>query len=170
MEYLIKKLQDETAEIMKEYLSMDKADRGVRWINKQVKIRLGDIAITNNLEVASSEHNGEWLYDLVFYKKVGANLQDILLTMEVELSDRTEKGLKFDFEKLLFSTANHRIFLCLAQSNCHEDSILNVRSILEKSYNTFNSNKNPNPITLMIWDDYNTGEIYVDQLIKNDVK
>ncbi|MBA2781105.1 hypothetical protein [Billgrantia kenyensis] len=55
---------------------------------------------------------GEWLYDFVWRKfDDEGHLEEIVLAMEIEMSDRTERGLMRDFAKLLQSDAAYKIMV-----------------------------------------------------------
>jgi len=61
----------------------------------------------------SSETNaGEWLYDFVWreFDEQG-NLLGLKLVMEIEVSDMNEKGIKYDFNKLLQADREHKVLV-----------------------------------------------------------
>ena len=128
-------------------------------ITKKIKDKIGKLGYEKKYEVASSIHNGEWLYDLVWFKEENEILIDVGLVLESELSDRSVKGLRFDFEKLLLANCEIKVFICMAENNYNSQSVNNVKSILKESFDKFKSNEK-NRILLLIWDDFNTGLTY----------
>ncbi|EWH03726.1 hypothetical protein [Halomonas sp. BC04] len=55
---------------------------------------------------------GEWLYDFVWRKfDEEGHLDEVVLAMEIEMSDRTQRGLMRDFAKLLQSDATYKIMV-----------------------------------------------------------
>jgi predicted RNA-binding protein with PUA-like domain len=57
------------------------------------------------------EKNGEWLYDLCWCNESGSELKEMALAAESEWSPARDEILT-DFQKLLVSRANLRVFLC----------------------------------------------------------
>jgi len=68
--------------------------------------------------VSSSEHDAEWLFDLVAYTNNDeGSLRTVELALESELSARKEHDLKVDFEKLLAANCERKVMICFAEGN-----------------------------------------------------
>ena len=155
------KIYNSFAKLVKDYFQLEKEHKSVKWLTRKLKIHIGEIGYNLKFDVASSEHNGEWLYDLVWYTDKDDFIEDIHLILESELSDRTQIGLRFDFEKLLISKSELKVFFCLAEGNYNNpDSVLNVLNFLRKSIKSYKKLEENERVVVMIWDDYNTGLVY----------
>lgn len=89
---------------------------------------------------------GEWLYDLVWYEmdenvdvSDGMNvMKSIPLVLESEMSDKTWKGFKIDFDKLLVATASTRIFVTRIKDETNEQNRLSKKlDYAKKAVNSF---------------------------------
>lgn len=54
---------------------------------------------------------GEWLYDLIWREFDSGNFLSVKLAMEIELSDMEERGLVYDYNKLLQSDSKYKVFV-----------------------------------------------------------
>lgn len=129
-------------------------------ITKEIKIKIGKLGYKKKYEVASSEHHGEWIYDLIWFTEKDDILLSVPLVLESEISDRTKKGLRFDFEKLLISKSENKIFICMAEGKYSDNSVSNIKELLYKSFRSFKSMFKNERVLLLIWDDYNTGNLF----------
>ena len=143
-------------------------NRNNKWITNTIKERIGKIGYENKYDVASTIDDNEWLFDLVWYQNNDkGHLEKAALTLECELSDRNINGLKYDFEKLLISNSDHRIFICFAKGNYNFPQ--NVNELLEFFDTAVNSYLNLNigsRILILIWEDYMNGDIHPHLIIK----
>ncbi len=149
-------------QIVAEYFERNKSKKEVdiKWVTSQIKEQIGVIGYNENYDVASSVHDGEWLYDLIWYTKDSRNnTLTVPLVLESEISDRTERGLKFDFEKLLLSKSEFKVFICMAESNYNSNSVSNVKEFLQDSFMSNQMFEKGERVLLLIWDDYETGAI-----------
>ncbi len=139
----------------------------VKWITKTIKERVGEIGRTNKFEVASTNHGGEWHYDLTWYKNNEAGyLEKVVLALESELSVRNPKGLN-DFEKLLVSNADNKVWICFAKGNFNYPK--NVNELIEKFDSSVNSYVNltsGSRVLILIWEDYMEGKIHPHLIVK----
>ena len=70
------------------------------WITDAIKDRIGELGYKREYDVCSSRHDGEWLFDLAWYRKAPTgHLQSLELVLESELSDRKPHELQYDYEK-----------------------------------------------------------------------
>ena len=136
-------------------------NRNNKWITKSIKERVGEIGRTNKFEVASTLHGGEWHYDLTWYQNNEAgHLAKVVLALESELSVRNPKGLN-DFEKLLVSNADNKVWICFAPGNFKFPK--NVNELIEKfdrSVNSYTNLQTGSRILILIWEDYMEGKIH----------
>jgi len=89
----------------------------------------------------SSETNaGEWLYDFVWreFDKQG-NLLGLKLVMEIEVSDMNEKGIKYDFNKLLQADSEHKILVFQLKT---ENEVVTALDNFEKSAKAYRTKIN----------------------------
>ena len=89
-----------------------------------IKIALGDLGEDFGYKVCTSTKdkifNGEWLYDLVWYKENEEGfLLEVPLVVESEW-DKNLKALKFDFEKLLLAKSPLKLMICQANETDEE--------------------------------------------------
>lgn len=141
--------------------------RNNKWITKTIKERVGQIGNDRKYKIASTEHGGEWHYDLTWYKnnEVGC-LEKVILALESELSDRNPKGLN-DFEKLLVSNADYKVWICFAKGNFNFPK--NVNELIEKfdrSVNSYVNLKAGSRTLVLIWEDYMEGNIHSHLIVK----
>ena len=93
---------------------------------------------------------GEWLFDLVWYKMKDDDDQimtDIPLVLESELSDKTLGGLKVDFDKLLVAPASTKVFVTthyFLEEKCN---------YIQKAIRFFNGFPVGEILYLIIWDE-----------------
>ncbi len=73
---------------------------------------------------------GEWLYDFVWRKfDDEGHLEEIVLAMEIEMSDRTQRGMMRDFAKLLQSDASYKIMVFQHRT---EDDVLTAFELFKE--------------------------------------
>ena len=78
--------------------------------NKFSREELG--LLIKGIKPRSSANSKEWLYDLIWREFDSENnFLGVKLVMEIELSDMTEGGLVYDFNKLLQSDSEYKIFV-----------------------------------------------------------
>lgn len=95
---------------------------------KRIKKRIGDLGISLGYKVATggfrNEFENEWLYDLVWYEEDNEGcLIRIPLIVESEW-DKSYKGIKYDFEKLLVGNAEKRLMICQCKQEDYHDLLL----------------------------------------------
>jgi hypothetical protein len=82
---------------------------------RRLKAAVGHVARNRGYSWCSSQTGGECLWDGAMQERDGAgNLVSVPLVLESEWMGRAR--IKEDFEKLLVSTAKHRVMLCAAVS------------------------------------------------------
>jgi hypothetical protein len=100
--------------------------------NEDIKLRFekeGD-NLGYNSRPSYSKKRGEWLYDFVWREFDGnGNLLGIKLAMEIEVSDMTEKGIRYDFNKLLQADSDYKILVFQMKT---EDEVNKALSNFEK--------------------------------------
>ena len=82
--------------------------------NKDIKHKFRDegFNLGYNSRPSYKSKAGEWLYDFIWRKFDGEdNFLELVLAMEIELSENTFKGFRYDFNKLLQSDATYKIFV-----------------------------------------------------------
>jgi len=101
--------------------------------------------------------NGEWLFDLVWYKEELVEgykmLADVPLIVESEWK-REFKYIKYDFEKLLVSNAERRLFICQSKP----DKIDWLMEYFTKAIDTYRLGKKGDRFMIAILEDYYSGE------------
>lgn len=94
----------------------DNYKKDSKWTEMLVA-KLGRLGVANQFKVCASGFRGEfekeWLYDIVWYNVEGHDewLSRIPLVVECEWNKEPEE-IKYDFEKLLVSNAEHRLMIC----------------------------------------------------------
>ncbi|WP_445720367.1 hypothetical protein [Flavobacterium sp.] len=103
---------------------------------------------------------GEWLFDLVWYK-MNKNDDQIMtsipLVLESELSDKTFGGLKVDFDKLLVATSSTKVFV----TTIHEIEI--KKKYIQKAINGFTEFRKGETLYLIIWDENFEGNFILEE-------
>jgi hypothetical protein len=154
---------DVVSNVISEYESLPKTSKTNSWITTRIKEVFGELGANNNYDVCSTIHDNEWLYDLVWYTKDTSNnkLNKVILVLESELSNRKPQALLYDFNKLLLSNSDYRVFICFNAGNYNfPDNINSIIGLFEESVASYN-NLSPNSrILILIWDDYTTGKLY----------
>jgi len=92
--------------------------KGNKLWTDSVKNHLAELGNSLNYSICGSgltDHEREWLYDLVWYKEKNvdenARLNEVGLVVECEWDLHFEQ-IKYDFEKLLLSNSKHRLMIC----------------------------------------------------------
>ncbi|MDL0433870.1 hypothetical protein QPM17_22265 [Marinobacter sp. TBZ242] len=85
---------------------------------------------------------GEWLYDFVWRKfDDEGHLEEIVLAMEIEMSDRTQRGMMRDFAKLLQSDASYKIMVFQHKT---EDDVLTAFELFKERARKYCGNQHLN--------------------------
>ena len=82
--------------------------------NKAIKARFRDEGANLGYRSRPSyvTNAGEWLYDFIWREfDSSGNLINVILTMEIEVSDMHLKGIKYDFNKLLQADSTYKILV-----------------------------------------------------------
>lgn len=82
--------------------------------NSEIKRRFRDEGVKLGYRSKPSyvTKSGEWLYDFVWRKfDENNNLIEVVLTMEIEVSDMNIKGIMYDFNKLLQADSKYKILI-----------------------------------------------------------
>lgn len=78
----------------------------------------------------------EWLYDLIWREFDSENnFVSVKLAMEIELSEMKERGLVYDFDKLLQSDSEYKIFVFQQQTKEQAEYVFKQLRIRSESYN-----------------------------------
>jgi hypothetical protein len=164
-----KKLVQALKEVTEEYDKLlSESDKTTTWITTKIKEKIRAIGYSHECDVCPSEDNPEWLYDLVWYKNNSEdNLEKVVLVLESELSDRSERGLKYDFEKLLCSNADYRVFICFVEANFDYPHNINRQfERFEKYVSSYANLSKEERVLVLIWEDYETGVIFPHLIVK----
>ena len=85
---------------------------------------------------SSDRKAGEWLYDLIWREFDSKNnFVGVKLAMEIELSDMRESGLVYDFNKLLQSDSDYKIFVFQQQTKEKAEYVFKQLRLRSESYN-----------------------------------
>ncbi|WP_105190529.1 hypothetical protein [Pseudoalteromonas sp. T1lg48] len=90
---------------------------------------------------------GEWLYDFTLWEFSGKNLIGIPLVAEIEMSDSKSGGLVYDFNKLLQSDADNKVFIFQQKSKSGFCEILKDIEAAIKNY----AHKVPSEYLVSCW-------------------
>jgi hypothetical protein len=145
-------------------------ERNNYWITDNIKRKIGEVGEKKGYSICSSIHDSEWLYDLIWYQnKEGGGLSKLNLALESELSNRKPAGLKYDFEKILVANSDYRVFICFNEGNFeHPNNVNRLINLFDESVSTYCNLPNNSRVLVLIWDDYNTGEVYPHLIIKKN--
>ena len=89
---------------------------------------------------SSETRASEWLYDFVWRQfDEDGNLLGLKLAMEIEVSDMNEKGIRYDFNKLLQTDSDYKILVFQLKT---EDEVLSALSNFEKAAMAYKSKIN----------------------------
>ena len=159
---------NEFSSIVNEYSTYPKGSKSTKWLTTEIKRRVANIGFENKFEARSSFNDGEWLYDLVWYKNNSDNfLEKVDLVLESELSDRTYAGLQLDFEKLLISNAPYKVMICMAEGNYdYPQNINRVIDLFEKAVVACRNLQSGARVLVLIWEDYMEGAVHPHLIIK----
>ena len=145
-------------------MSLPKTDeerKSTAKITRRIKNDVAELGKEKEFETFSTEHNAEWMYDLIWFNQNNIGLTNIELVLESELSDRNWNSLKRDFEKLLLANAKTRVMFCFNKGNYDfPKNLNNLVSSFTASFNNFGNLQNKDRLLLIIWDDYYTGKVY----------
>jgi len=107
--------------------------------NKDIKLRFqkeGNM-LQYRSRPSSDTNAGEWLYDFVWREfDDKGNLLGLKLAMEIEVSDMSEKGIKYDFNKLLQADSDYKILVFQLKT---EDEVTTALSNFEKAAKRYRS-------------------------------
>lgn len=146
---------------------------GWPWLTQDIKRRVGQIGINQGYSVSSSlsdkTHDAEWLYDLVWYKNNDQGLlKEVGLVLESELSDRSEWGIRTDFEKLLLAAAPLRIFIGMNAGNMKfPANLYQLQHQLNNYVQAYTGLSSGERVLTILWDDFYSGELHVLPITKN---
>jgi hypothetical protein len=115
--------------------------------NKDIKRKFSEegekLATKGRLSSRSSGKSTgcEWLYDFTLREFSSDNhFIGVPLVVEIELSDRKPKGLVYDFNKLLQSDADHRVFIFQQKNQAqYDDAISYIVSAFDAYIHKCNS-------------------------------
>jgi hypothetical protein len=80
---------------------------------------------------------GEWLYDFVWREfNDDGNLLNIVLAMEIEVSDMEEKAIKYDFNKLLQADSQYKVLVFQLKTESEVNAALENFTNAAKVYNS----------------------------------
>lgn len=80
--------------------------------NRDIKSSLAAEGQRLGFQVLPSGRRGEWLYDLLWRRlDANRNLIDVPLAVEIEVSDSSLGGIRYDFNKLLQAQAGHKLMV-----------------------------------------------------------
>lgn len=80
--------------------------------NHDIKSALAAEGLRLGFQVLPSGSRGEWLYDLVWRRlDANRNLIGVPLAVEIEVSDSSLGGIRYDFNKLLQAQADHKLMV-----------------------------------------------------------
>lgn len=133
------------------------------WITDEIKEKIENLGKKYDYVTPSTE----FLYDLSWCKYENGILDEMVLALESELSLRSIKGLREDFNKLLVANVKYRVFICFEYNHVKfPESVNNLIDDLEESFDKCkNLNKNSR-LLLLVCDDYNNGKVYPYLMIK----
>ncbi len=105
--------------------------------NKAIKRRFRDEGFKLGYKSRPSYISGagEWLYDFVWREfDAEDNLVRVVLTMEIEVSEMNEKGIKYDFNKLLQADSDFKILVFQLKTESDVKAALSTFSNAAKCY------------------------------------
>jgi hypothetical protein len=96
--------------------------------NKEIKEKFtNEGRLIKDIKPRSSNDKkaGEWLYDLIWREfDSNNNFIGVKLVMEIELSDMKERGLMYDFNKILQSDAEYKVFVFQQETKAESTKLL----------------------------------------------
>ncbi|WP_431025633.1 hypothetical protein [Halomonas sp. H5] len=85
--------------------------------NRDIKAALAAEGQRLGFQVLPADNRGEWLYDLVWRRlDANRNLLGMPLAVEIEVSDSSLWGIRYDFNKLLQAQADHKLMVFQVQT------------------------------------------------------
>lgn len=85
--------------------------------NRNIKAALAAEGQRLGFQVLPAGRRGEWLYDLVWRRlDANRNLTGMPLAVEIEMSDSSLWGIRYDFNKLLQAQADHKLMVFQVQT------------------------------------------------------
>ncbi len=133
--------------------------------NKSIKNRFRDEGAKLGYKSRPSyvTNAGEWLYDFVWREFDDSdNLINVILTMEIEVSDMNEKGIKYDFNKLLQADSMYKILVFQLKT---EQEVINALENFKSAAEIYNS-KSESEYLLCGWCTSKNKFLYSDFCIK----
>lgn len=136
------------------------------WTNV-IKSEIGRIGETYGFGVCATTSDkifeGEWLYDIVWYKNEGEYLKEVFLVCESELDTTSNQlgTIRYDFQKLLQSNAPLRIMI----SQTYHDRSAAIFEDCKKGVEMCDNMKSAEKVLVIVYDD-NAGETYSEWLEK----
>lgn len=167
-EKIEKELVTTLEKIRENYRAKFKNQTNIKWISNQIKEDFGNIEDDFHCDVASTLHDNEWMYDLVWYHKSEVGFIDrICLVLESELSNRSNAGLLLDFNKLLLSNADLRVMICFAKGNYNTPNNVNeLIDLFDNAVKSYQNLEKGSRTLILIWEDYTDDVIYPHLIIK----
>ncbi len=108
--------------------------------NKEIKEKFTEkgLSIKGIHPRSSSDKKAkEWLYDLIWREFDDENnFIGVMLAMEIELSDMNKKGLIYDFNKILQSDSNYKVFVCQQKTLSETNNIIAILNNAAMKYKT----------------------------------
>lgn len=135
-------------------------------LTKEIKSIIGGFGHELGYTVCASgfdNFESEWLYDIVWLEKNEKGLQSVKLIVESELS-RGMSHLRRDFEKLLVSNAEMRIFICFNPNQ--GKTIEEFKNYSKTAVNNYNQLEKGSRVVVLFWDDHYSGDFIEHLIIK----
>lgn len=110
--------------------------------NKSIKAKFRDkgFDLGYNSRPSYKSKAGEWLYDFIWREfDEDDNFLNLILAMEIEVSDKKLKHIKYDFNKLLQAEAQYKILVFQLKT---EDEIQNAFNYFENAAEKYCSKSN----------------------------
>lgn len=107
--------------------------------NKVIKNRFRDEGFKRGYKSRPSYVSGagEWLYDFVWREfNDDGDLLNIVLAMEIEVSDMEEKAIKYDFNKLLQADSQYKVLVFQLKTENEVNAALENFTNAAKVYNS----------------------------------
>ncbi|MBP6302841.1 MAG: hypothetical protein KBB37_03145 [Bacteroidia bacterium] len=131
-----------------------------QWTDKLYEI-VGNLGIRLNYSVANSKkgfEEGEWLFDMVWFRMGAKNddglyaMKAVELVLESEISNTDIGGFKTDFDKLLVATKPTKIFITRNISKPKPNETLDLKILYAKfAIDTLEENTD---VFIVVWEDF----------------
>ncbi len=139
-------------------------------ITQKIEEKFRDLGDQLGFESCPSSYSNRWLFDLCWYKNNSEDcLEEVSLVLECELSDRNIRGLKYDFEKILQSNSEHKVFICMTlpknYDNIEQASLELIEVVYQKCLNSYKRLEKGTRVLLLFINDYD--DVYHQIIIKH---